>query len=72
MTNLPKEPMYGTTDLCGIFQVDSRTIARWVEKGAFQRAGVSVFKTFGGHRRFLKSEVDAMYEKWMKGELNES
>lgn len=70
MTDQENEPVYGTGDLCALFLVDARTIARWVKKGAFERAGVKSFKTFGGHRRFLKKEVDEMYEKWIKGELN--
>lgn len=37
------------------FRVDARTVSRWAKEGR-----ITSFRTPGGHRRFLKHEVDAL------------
>ncbi|GAA1082451.1 BldC family transcriptional regulator [Nocardiopsis metallicus] len=42
-------------EVAALFRVDGNTVARWAENGH-----ISSFRTPGGHRRYLKSEVLAL------------
>ncbi|OLT25392.1 hypothetical protein BJF83_22985 [Nocardiopsis sp. CNR-923] len=48
-------PVLTPTDVARTFRVDSRTVSRWAKEGR-----ITSFRTPGGHRRFLKHEVDAL------------
>lgn len=37
------------------FEVDPKTVTRWAKKGLLQTV-----RTLGGHRRYRKSDVDAL------------
>ncbi|WP_017600165.1 BldC family transcriptional regulator [Nocardiopsis lucentensis] len=61
MSAEPQLPAPGTVhaltpgEVARAFRVDSRTVSRWAKEGR-----ISSFRTPGGHRRFLKHEVDAL------------
>lgn len=38
-----------------MFRVDKRTVNRWADRGK-----LTIVRTLGGHRRYLKSEVEAL------------
>lgn len=57
----PAEPQFPAlltpAEVAELFHVDPKTVGRWAAKGRLRSV-----RTPGGHRRFLKSEVeDALY-----------
>lgn len=49
------EELLTPAEVAAIFRVDPKTVTRWAKAGR-----ISARRTLGGHRRFLKSEVDAL------------
>nr|WP_160050084.1 BldC family transcriptional regulator [Nocardiopsis sp. FR4] len=45
-------------EVATLFRVDGKTVARWARDGR-----ISSFRTPGGHRRYLKSEVTALWSQ---------
>ncbi|MFD6949857.1 DNA-binding protein [Nocardiopsis sp. TSRI0078] len=43
-------------EVATLFRVDGNTVTRWAKNGR-----ISSFRTPGGHRRYLKSEVTALW-----------
>ncbi|WP_051415552.1 BldC family transcriptional regulator [Nocardiopsis sp. CNT312] len=43
-------------EVAALFRVDSQTVTRWAKEGR-----ISSFRAPGGHRRYLRSEVDALW-----------
>ncbi|WP_017600946.1 BldC family transcriptional regulator [Nocardiopsis lucentensis] len=43
-------------EVAALFRVDSQTVTRWAKEGR-----ISSFRTPGGHRRYLRSEVAALW-----------
>jgi predicted site-specific integrase-resolvase len=61
-----------TERVAEIFRVNQRTIERWVKDDKFARHGVNVTSTEGGHARFNRDEVYALYWKMIdQGYLEE-
>ncbi len=56
-TTGPDERLLTPSQVAEIFQVDPKTVTRWARKGKLK-----VVRTFGGHRRYLAEEVNAMAE----------
>jgi excisionase family DNA binding protein len=50
-------------EVAALFGVNPRTVARWVDEGRLP-AG----RTLGGHRRYKRKDVEALYEKRQEGE----
>lgn len=46
------------SEVAGMFRVDPKTVSRWAKAGR-----ISCIRTPGGHRRFLRSEVQALLKK---------
>ena len=44
-------------EVAAMFGVDRKTVNRWAEEGK-----ISSIKTLGGHRRFLRSEIEQLVE----------
>lgn len=65
------EDYYTSTEVAKIFAVSDRTVARYHKEGKFAKNGVSVIETFGGHRRFKKEEIHDLFDKMIKGELED-
>jgi len=42
-------------EVAGLFGVDPKTVTRWARAGR-----LTSVRTLGGHRRYLRSEVDAL------------
>lgn len=49
------EPLMTPGEVAKIFSVDPKTVTRWAASGR-----IGSIRTPGGHRRFRKSEVDAL------------
>lgn len=47
-------PLLTPAEVAAMFHVDPKTVARWAVRGR-----LSSIRTPGGHRRFLRSEVEA-------------
>lgn len=45
-------------EVATLFRVDGKTVARWARDGR-----ISSFRTPGGHRRYLRSEVTALWTR---------
>jgi hypothetical protein len=58
--------LYNTQDIANIFRVTTKTVMRWANAGRFENHGVEVLWTIGGHRRFRKREVNAMFWKMVE------
>lgn len=52
------EPIMTPAEVAEVFHVDPRTVTRWANQGR-----ISSFRTPGGHRRFLREEVEALRKK---------
>ena len=55
MPQLPDDSLYSTREAARLLGVSLRTAQLWVESGVLR-----AWKTAGGHRRILKSSVDAL------------
>lgn len=51
----PEDAVLTPGDVAVIFRVDPRTVSRWSNEGRLPS-----FRTAGGHRRFRRSDVDAL------------
>ena len=49
------EPTLTPAQVADLFRVDVKTITRWAQAGQ-----LTSFRTLGGHRRFRRSEVEAL------------
>lgn len=65
------DELYNTMDIARIFRVSTKTVTRWAEKGEFERRGVHVRHTIGGHRRFDKEEIHKLFQLMLDGKLYE-
>ncbi len=52
------EPLLTPSEVARIFRVDPKTVSRWARAGR-----ISEVRTLGGHRRFRRSEVIALYDR---------
>lgn len=52
------ERVLTTSEVAGLFRVNVHTVSRWADRGL-----LSSFRTPGGHRRYLASEVHALRAK---------
>lgn len=50
-----KEALYMPQEVADMFRVDVTTVAKWADKGILQ-----VVRTAGGHRRYIKKDVDEL------------
>lgn len=49
------EILYTPAEVAALFKVDPKTVTRWADAGKLHP-----IRTLGGHRRYKKSEVDAL------------
>lgn len=59
-------PLLTVERVAQIFAVSPRTVARWVELDKFDKHGVHPEKTTGGHTKFNRDEVYALYWKMVE------
>jgi excisionase family DNA binding protein len=57
---LPDRSMLTPAEVAAVFGVDSRTIVRWAQEGRLNFLRLPGKNGWPGHRRFFRSEVDAM------------
>jgi excisionase family DNA binding protein len=48
-------PLLTPAEVAKLFRVDPKTVTRWAQSGKLQ-----CVRTLGGHRRYLRSEVEAL------------
>lgn len=53
--NLQNHELYTPGEVARIFRVDPKTVTRWAKQGK-----LASVRTLGGHRRYRKSDVDAI------------
>lgn len=51
------EPLLTPAEVANIFRVDPKTVTRWARGGK-----LNSIRTLGGHRRYVKSEVEALLQ----------
>lgn len=61
--------LYSSADVARIFRVDVKTVSRWAERGEFEKRGVTVHHTIGGHRRYFKTEIHKLFTLMLDGKL---
>lgn len=49
------ETLLTPSEVAALFRVDPKTVTRWAKLGK-----LTAVRTLGGHRRYLKSEVDLL------------
>ena len=49
------EPLLTPAEVAKLFRVDPKTVTRWAQSGKLQ-----CVRTLGGHRRYLRREVEAL------------
>jgi excisionase family DNA binding protein len=49
------EQLLTPAEVASMFRVNPKTVTRWARAGK-----ISAIRTLGGHRRFKKSEIDAL------------
>ncbi|MSO78487.1 MAG: BldC family transcriptional regulator [Acidimicrobiia bacterium] len=56
----PHEPeeLLTPAEVAAMFRVNPKTVTRWARAGK-----ISAIRTLGGHRRFKKSEIDALLQE---------
>lgn len=52
---LEREKLLTPGEVAAVFAVDPKTVTRWAQAGKLPSV-----RTLGGHRRFRKSDVDAL------------
>lgn len=55
-------PVYTPQEVAAIFKVDPKTVGRWAKVGKLPS-----LRTLGGHRRFEKAVVDALFDSMREG-----
>jgi len=55
LSEVRADPLLTAGEVARLFRVDPKTVTRWANSGK-----ITSVKTPGGHRRFRKSEVDAL------------
>ncbi len=50
------EPLLTPSEVASLFRVDPKTVTRWAKVGKLR-----ALYTLGGHRRFVESEVMALF-----------
>ena len=63
--------LYSSADVAKIFRVDVKTVSRWADRGEFDRRGVTVHHTIGGHRRYYKEDIHKLFQLMLDGKLYE-
>lgn len=58
--------LYTTQDVATIFRVSTKTVMRWANNGKFEKHGVELLWTIGGHRRFRKTEINELFWKMIQ------
>lgn len=53
--NFDSEVLLTPAEVAALFRVDPKTVTRWAKSGK-----LSALRTLGGHRRYRKSEVQAL------------
>lgn len=71
MSDSSEKELYSSADVAKIFRVDVKTVSRWVDRGEFERRGVTVHHTIGGHRRYFKDEIHKLFQLMLQGKLHE-
>lgn len=54
-TSPGSQQMLTTSEVSALFRVDPKTVTRWAKAGR-----LTSYRTLGGHRRYLESEVRAL------------
>lgn len=54
-TTATPSPLMTPAEVAAVFAVDPKTVARWAKSGR-----LTARMTLGGHRRYLRSEVEAL------------
>ena len=49
--------LFTPAEVATLFRVNPKTVTRWARAGK-----ISAIRTLGGHRRFLRSEIEAMLQ----------
>jgi len=55
MSATKTSPLMTPAEVAALFAVDPKTVARWAKAGRLR-----VQMTLGGHRRYLRAEVEAL------------
>jgi excisionase family DNA binding protein len=55
MTPLSVTELLTPAEVASLFRVDPKTVTRWAKAGK-----IGARRTLGGHRRFLRTEVEAL------------
>ena len=58
------ENLLTPSEVATLFRVDPKTVTRWAKAGK-----LTAIKTLGGHRRYRESEVKALLDKNLNGEV---
>jgi excisionase family DNA binding protein len=54
----PEQDLLMTGEVAALFRVSPKTVARWSRSG-----DLAAVRTKGGHRRYRKEDVDALWKK---------
>ena len=54
---MQQEPLLTPGEVAKLFRVDPKTVTRWAASGR-----IGSIRTPGGHRRFMKSEIEALVQ----------
>jgi excisionase family DNA binding protein len=55
MASNSKQELMTPAEVAALFRVDPKTVTRWAQAGKLQAV-----RTLGGHRRYLRSEVEQL------------
>ena len=55
MASNGKQELMTPAEVAALFRVDPKTVTRWAQAGKLQAV-----RTLGGHRRYLRSEVEQL------------
>jgi len=57
----PEQEWYTPKEVAQKFRVDPKTVVRWFKSERFNQK-VQVVETPGGHRRYRKTDIDALFD----------